>query len=333
MSVIAANTKTVITLFFIGRAGRSGMDAPDWHGEHPVSDPAAADPSLAGIQRFPIKSLDPESREHARLATDGALRGDRRWAIVDRPASEPYDPTAADVTGTGDYVNGKKTDAVHRIRSRFHPPADGGPAVSLREQSAPPSATRRFDLYEGGSDRNERDVHAGANEWLSASLGRPVSLRWDRRGQHDDRERHGPTVVSTATLREIAAWFDITLASARRRFRANLEIGGVPPFWEDRLFADEGTVVAFRVGSALVEGIHPCQRCAVPGRDPDTGAETPDFRKTFIRRRRETLPPWTECDRFDHPFRLMVNTRLPRESDGMWVAVGDEVGVVDRRPE
>lgn len=306
------------------------MDA-DLSGEHPVTDPADADPELAAIQRFPVKSLDPERRERARLAATGALEGDRRWAILDRPAEEPYDPDAADVTGSGDYVNGKKTDSVHRIRSTFHPPDSGGPAVTLRAESEDPEAARRFDLDDGSGE--EAAVHAELNEWLSEQFGRPVSVRRDEAGQHDDRKRHGPTVISTATLREVAAWFDVSLESARRRFRANLEIAGVPPFWEDHLFTDTGSVVAVSIGDATIEGVHPCRRCVVPGRDPDTGAETPDFRETFIRRRRETRPPWTDCDRFDHPFRLMVNTRVPEESVGAAVSVGDPVEILGERPE
>jgi uncharacterized protein YcbX len=307
---------------------------PDWYGDHSVTRLDEADPHLAWIQRFPVKSLDPEDCEVATLTTAGALDGDREWAILDRPPGEPYDPDTADVTGSGDYVNGKKTDAVHRLWSQFVPCEEGGPAVAIRRREDDPDATRLFPLYDGRAGDNpadEADVHADLNGWLSEYFRRPVSVRWDGRGQHDDRERHGPTVVSTATLREVAAWFDFDVESARRRFRANLEIGGVPPFWEDRLFTDEGSVVPFRVGDATVEGVHPCQRCVVPGRDPNTGEETSEFRETFIERREETLPDWTDCDRFDHAFRLMVNTRVSGDSDGERVAVGDAVEIRDSR--
>ncbi|MFO7925189.1 MAG: MOSC domain-containing protein [Halobacteriota archaeon] len=309
------------------------MTVPEWHGTHEISDPEEADPYLTTILRFPIKSLDADRLERTTLVTDGALAGDRRWAIVDRPPATPYDPSIADVTGTGDYMNGKKTDAVHRIRSEYHGTDEGGPAVTLRAQSEGPTAGRRFDLYDGTAGASEADVHVELNEWLSDHFGRPVSVRRDDVGQHDDRKRHGPTVISTATLREVAAWFDITTDSARRRFRANLEVGGVPPFWEDNLFTDEGSSVSFRIGDAVVDGVHPCQRCVVPGRDPDTGAETPDFRETFIRRRRETLPPWTACDRFDHPFRLMVNTHIPGESANQRISVGDPIEILERKSE
>ncbi len=311
-----------------------GLDPAALHGDHPVLDADAADPHLAGIQRFPVKSLDPETPEAATLVADGALAGDRRWAILDPPPGEDYDPASASVGGAGDFVNGKKTAQVHRLRSRFVPAAAGGPAVDLRRQGDGPDDWRQFDLYEGETDREQAAVHEPLNAWLADFFDRPVSVRRTATGQHDDRKRHGPTVVSTATLREVAAWFDddeFDLASARRRFRANLEVGGVPPFWEDRLFGDAGEVVAFRVGDVTINGVHPCQRCVVPGRDPDTGRETPRFRETFLERRRATMPPWTETDRFDHDFRLMVNTRVPEESAGVTVAVGDEVAVRGRR--
>lgn len=160
-----------------------------------------------------------------------------------------------------------------------------------------------------------------------------MSVRWDGRGQHDDRERHGPTIISTATLQEVAAWFEFDVESARRRFRANLEIGGVPPFWEDRLFSDSGEVVRFEIGDATVDGVNPCQRCVVPGRDPDTGAETPDFRKTFLERREATMPDWTDSDRFDHAFRLMVNTQVPETSARTPVEVSDPVEILGSRAE
>lgn len=317
----------------------------EWFADHDVESAQAADPFLAGIQRFPVKSLDPESKERATLVTDGALEGDREWAILDQPATEPYDPQTADVSGTGDYLNGKKTAAIHRIRSRFHPRSADGPAVTLWDVDAS-EAKRRFPLFDGRTQLSDSDTmsddqhraiqrqtHADVNEWLSEQFDRSVSVHWDGGGHHDDRARHGPTVISTATLREVAAWFGFSVESARRRFRANLEVGGVPPFWEDRLFTDTGEVVSVRIGEATIEGIHPCQRCVVPSRDPDTGTETPQFRQTFVRRRRETLPPWTACDRFDHPFRLMVNTRVPDVSSGDTIAVGDSLEILEIRPE
>lgn len=301
---------------------------PDWVADHPVATLDDADPRLAGIQRYPVKGLDREEREAATLSTEAALAGDRRWVIADRPADEPFDPMDAEMA---DFVNGKKTERIHRLRSTVLPAADGGPAIELRRHADPPGAAERFALWDGETG-TESAVHAPVNEFLSDFFDRPVSVR-RAAGGRPDRTHHGPSVVATATLRELAAWFDISIDSARRRFRANLEVDGVAPFWCDRLFADDGEVVEFRVGDATLLGVTPCARCVTPTRDPDTGEVTPDFRGRFIENRRATKPAWTDSTRFDHDFRVMVTALVPEAAAGTTVAVGDAVERVGVRPE
>lgn len=278
-------------------------------------------PTLERITVHPVKSLDPETRERARLALRGALVGDREYAIVDAPAEESHDPETASVSGDGDYVNGKRTAAVHRLRSSFDPEVR---TLALRIQGE--DEDRTFDL---DADRSE------LNDWLSDYFDRPVSVRREPAGGYpDDRDASGPTVISTGTLREVASWFpEIDEDGVRRRFRASLEVGGVPPFWEDRLYADRGEVVAFEIGGVRFEGVTPCARCVVPTRDPDTGEETPGFRETFLEKREATLPEWADSERLDHYYRLMVNTRVPESEWGEELSVGDEVRVVGVRSE
>ena len=57
---------------------------------------------LSRIELFPIKSLDGVSVVAARINSAGILEHDRVYAIVD---------------ATGSYVNGKRTDRVHLIRT------------------------------------------------------------------------------------------------------------------------------------------------------------------------------------------------------------------------
>ena len=76
-------------------------------------------------------------------------------------------------------------------------------------------------------------------------------------------------------------------------------------------------------------GTNPCARCVVPGRDSRTGAVTPGFPKEFTIRRRAALPPWAECDAFDHTFRLAVNTQLYAPAAGGTLRVGDAVELVN----
>ncbi|UVE49981.1 MOSC N-terminal beta barrel domain-containing protein [Haloferax larsenii] len=253
--------------------------------------------TLDRIAVYPVKSLDPEFVETADVVENGGLGGDREYAIFD---------------ADGNYVNGKRERAIHRIRS----------SVDLDDRTIHLAAPGQDD-YRGPIDE--------ADDWLSSYFGYDVELRRDTAGGFpDDTAATGPTVISTATIETVASWFEgVDTDEMRRRLRPNLELDAPDPFWEDHLFDTRETTVEFEVGDVSFRGVNPCQRCVVPTRDPDTGVETPDFRTTFMTRRRETLPEWSGGDWFDHDFRLMVNTSVPDSSWGETLAVGDEVVVGD----
>src|SRR4029079_14548107 len=110
----------------------------------------------------------------------------------------------------------------------------------------------------------DRD-RSSLEDCFSARFDMPVTIAENAEaGFPDDPETPGPTFVSTATLECVASWFRLPLDEVRRRFRANLEIDGGEPFWEDRLFAAVGNVVRFSVGNVSFEGTNPCARCVVP---------------------------------------------------------------------
>ena len=265
----------------------------------------ATDPTIRRIAVHPIKALDPMPVEEISLVPTGSLEFDREFAIVD---------------DDGEYVHGKRTPDAHRVRAGY----DFGPdqrRVSLREQGADAAST--FDLLENPAD---------AEAWLSDLFGLSTELVRRVEGGYPDLVEYpsGPTVISTGTLREVASWFpDITVEETRLRFRANVEIEGVPPFWEDRLYTATDGEVRFRVGDVEFRGVQPTPRCAVPLRDPYTGEETDDFRTRFIRRREARYPEWGDEAALDHYFHLMVNTHVPETEVGKSIAVGDDVTVLD----
>jgi uncharacterized protein YcbX len=265
----------------------------------------AAMPRLARIAVHPIKSLPPVERTRSTIVQNGGLEHDREYVILDED---------------GEYVNGKRTDMVHQIRASYD---DSIETVSVRTNEE--TESRSFDL---------ETEWTGFENWLSTVFGYPIQM--DRNtdgGFPDDTTLHGPTVISTATIETMASWFDgIDPESMRLRLRANLEIDGVPPFWEDRLYSDPDRTVAFRVGDVTLLGANPCQRCIVPTRDPETGEQDPDFREIFVRKRRETLPSWAPEERFDHYYRVMVNTLVERADWGSELAVGDSVEILGERP-
>jgi ferredoxin-NADP reductase/uncharacterized protein YcbX len=257
-------------------------------------------PYLAGILLYPVKSLDAISVSAARVLPSGALADDRRFAIVD---------------SAGQFVNGKRNARVHLLRSAYD------------------RATGRLKLVTAAG-AHARDFHVDSErpaleEWLGEFFGFPVFFRENpAAGFPDDTDSPGPTLISTATLREVAGWFGISIDQARARFRTNLEVDGVPPFWEDRLYGSPGTTVRFSIGELVFEGVNPCQRCVVPARDAATGVDLHEFARRFVERRRARLPKWAQRSRFNHFYRLAVNTRLLTPRPAMRLNVGDPVHVI-----
>lgn len=251
------------------------------------------------IHLYPIKSLDPQEVAFARVLPSGALEHDRAYAVVD---------------ADGAYVNGKRHPSVHRLRSHLDI-ATG--RLELRDESSCGLGDGTFDIR---ADRQD------LCHWLGAFFGFDVALAEDRdTGFPDDSLSPGPTVVSTATLIEISRWFDLALPEVRTRFRTNIEIDEVPPFWEDRLFGAVDPAPVFRVGDTSFRGINCCQRCNVPSRNPWTGENDPAFAKRFVTMRRSTLPAWSDRKRFDHYYRVAVNTRVENWRPSATVRVGDKV--------
>lgn len=258
-------------------------------------------PYLAAISIYPVKSLDGIVLSQATLLSSGALQHDREYALFD---------------DRGQVINGKRNAKVHLVRSTFD---DSLERLSLQIQGTEQQVTFHLD-----------EERTALEEWLSDFLGENVKLVQDAiAGFPDDTEARGPTAVSTGTLEEVASWFpQVSMAEMRSRFRTNLEIAGVLAFWEDGLFTEVGQCIRFQIGEVLFEGINPCQRCVVVTRDSKTAAATANFQKQFIAKRRESLPSWTTRSRFNHFFRLSVNTNVPASEAGKVLRLGDTVKIL-----
>lgn len=260
------------------------------------------EPVLSKIIVYPIKSLDGVDCTDTRVLDSGAIVFDRTWALFD--------------TRDG-VVNGKRHASVHRLRATVD---RGNQTISLRDESGRGLQPGTFALGEDNLD---------LEQWLATYFGFAVVLRRNAVvGHPDDLDSPGPTVISVATLREIGRWFGLSLEQIRARLRTNLEIDGVPAFWEDRLFGAKQTSVRFRIGDVAFDGINPCQRCVVPPRDPITGANDDSFVRRFVELRERTLPSWSTRDRFDHFYRIAINTRLAAETRGRTIRVGDRVEIL-----
>ena len=230
-------------------------------------------PFVARIHLHPIKGFDAIAVESATVLPSGALAGDRRWAFVD---------------GQDRFVNGKQFPAIHPIRT--------GSILAPRRRSVD-------DLY----FRLAADA-TPLEDWMSARLATPVRLRENpTAGFPDDTDSPGPTLIATATLEAVAGWFDLTLEQTRARFRANIEIGGVPAFWEDAFYGGTCRIAPRRTpgagrGADHGQPVRPLRRCrratpAPASRSPASRSALPSsggrrWRPASTRRRSTTTTAW-----------------------------------------
>jgi len=275
---------------------------------------AVEDMAMAEIERlriYPVKGLEATELDAVEVTGAGLLAGDREYAICD-PEAVPIEDQEGILR---DAINGKQSDRLHELETTFDPETE---EFAVRRRDG--GEQRRFAL---GAESGR----AVASDYFGDFFGQDVTVR-RRRESFVDRPDLGPSVISTATLEEVASWFEeMTVDGARRRLRANVEVGGVPAFWEDRFLGSDAP--AFEAGGVRFEGAQACVRCVVPQRDPETGEPIPEFQQRFVERREATLPEWVDPDALDHHYSVMLIARVPESSRGRTLAVGDDVRTVE----
>jgi uncharacterized protein len=263
-------------------------------------------PVLSRIEIFPVKSLDGVVLQDVTVLPSGALKGDRQYAIQD---------------AEGRFVNGKRNPLIHRLRTTF---SEDLTTIRLNIQGL--DAWETFAL---GGDSSAPRVRAPLETWLSRYFSESVTVTDNPvTGFPDDPEALGPTVITTATLKAVAEWFpELDPAEIRRRFRTNLELADVPAFWEDQLYGEPGRSIPFQIGSVMLLGVNPCQRCIVPTRNSLDGEGNKQFQQRFVQFRKAQLPTWANRVRFNHFYKLAVNTRLALDNRVFNLKQGDECKV------
>jgi len=252
-------------------------------------------PLVSKITIYPLKSFDGIDLEYSQILPTGALENDRRFALLDE---------------SGNYFNAKRYPEIHQFECQFHKEWFSM-VMSLPSQS-------KMEFFDLRSDVSR--LVSWVNQFCTTVTAFEENTE---AGLPDDRTANGPTLISHATLELVASWFDgMTIHDVRRRLRPNIEIDGVPAFWEDQLF---GSTVPFSIASVQLVGSYPCQRCVVPTRCPDTGSVLAYFSDAVRRKRKELLPEWSDPSRFDHYYQLATNTKLAPNSDGGSISLGDEL--------
>ncbi len=97
---------------------------------------------------------------------------------------------------------------------------------------------------------------------LATDLGREVALRRDLRGQQDLEDTL--LITTEASLRALEGELGEPLDL--RRFRTNVHVELDAPAFAEQDW--EGRTIT--IGETTVDLLHPCERCAIPTRHPDT---------------------------------------------------------------
>lgn len=263
-------------------------------------------PFVSRITIFPVKSVNGIDLQKSQISEGGCLLHDREFAIFD---------------AEGKLINGKGHPAIHQLETSVN---FGEEIILFRHRSE--TEWKKFHF------QNE---HEEINKYLSGFFNLPVIMKQNKTGQFLDIPGIGGiTLLSTSSLLTISKWFDnMDPDETRKRFRASIEIGNVPEFWEDYLFSENGSAVEFQIGNAKMIGIAPRERCTVPTRHPKTGEVLHGFPKIFSRHRLKELPSWSGLKEYGHSYYLSVDCLIPETETGKWICVGDELkimGVISR---
>ena len=203
---------------------------------------------LAGLARWPVKSLGGEALAAARLDWRG-LGGDRAYALLDRREGRD-----------GRWLTVRQAPGCW----------PGRPPTRTRPTTGSTRPTRRRPTLRGpGRPAVWGWDDPGLERALADDLGLAVRRHRDLGGQQDLRA--SVLVTTEASRRAVADALGRPVEL--RRFRTNLHLElDAPPFAEQRW---EGG--RLQVGEVTLDLPNPCARCVIPTRDPDDLSRWPEL--------------------------------------------------------
>ena len=195
------------------------------------------------LWRWPVKSMAGERLRATRMDERG-VGGDRSHAVLHEHKGE-WKPLTA-------------REAPRLLAWRAHYP--GAEDAAVRPEDPPHAEVT------GPHERSWRWTDPALSAALSDDLGRAVELRRDVAGIQD-LER---TVLVTTEATRAALAQELSTELDLRRFRPNVHLALDAPAWAEHGW--EGRTLSL-AGGVVLRLLHPCVRCAIPTRDPDTQAK------------------------------------------------------------
>lgn len=265
-------------------------------------------PTISTIRIYPIKGLSGTSLETAVVGRH-SLQFDRQFAMELEDSS---------------LLNGKKDPRVNLISLDFDFTNE---AISIQEKES-----KAEHIFELRVDNHDLD------DFLSSFFHQRLRLITDTDGGLMDVPRRGSlSVYSEASLKALHQ--DLgrhDLDNLRARFRSNIELTGVEPYWEEQLYDRPGHGVAFSIGEVACIGAKPRVRCPVPPQDPESGQIDKHFVRDHIAHRNKPEHGGEKLLRYNNGvYFFAVDAFIPLSEEGKVIQTGDsiEIGeIVDLKP-
>jgi uncharacterized protein YcbX len=224
---------------------------------------------VVAINVAPVKALGLVHPDEVELGALG-VAGNRRFWLVDAERR---------------LLNNKRVGPLVRVRPEWDEATrrlalafpDGTRVEGEVELDPEPFAV---ELY--GYPLASRRVLGPWQEALSEFAGEPVTLLWAEDGAPDRLHAGTASIVSRASLAEVARRGGASDALDGRRFRMLFDVDGVEAHEEDEWLGRR-----VRVGEALLQVNGDVGRCAVTTHDPDSGIPDFDTLKVLAAYRRE----------------------------------------------
>lgn len=200
--------------------------------------------TVVSLHRWPVKSFRGEDHETLDIDLRG-VPGDRAHAVWLRG---------------GKRATARLVPGLLRWSARYDQAVDG--AVPAPSVTAPDGTAYGWD-----------DPRLPAA--LTEDLGRDVGVVRDPAGMQDLPNSILVTFEATRSALEAELGETVDL----RRFRPNVHVDAGAGPWAEAGW--EGG--ALKIGDAEFELLHPCLRCSIVARDPDTNAKSPAVLKRLVR--------------------------------------------------
>jgi len=208
-----------------------------------------AEGRVLSLARWPVKSMAGE--EVGALRLDGrGVAGDRTHALFDL-----------------------HKDRLRRLTAREAPRLLAWAARYAEAEPAPDAPPLPLLRAPDGRELGWEDPELPGV--LAGDLGRVVARRRDPAGQQD----LGRSVLVTARATHAAVEQELGRPLDLRRWRTNVHVElDAPAYAEEEWEGRE-----LRIGAARFRLLHPCVRCVIPTRDPDTQVKAPDLLRMLTR--------------------------------------------------